>query len=301
MTTANTSPSPEDQTLKISGVINTRNAEAHLDAVLRAMSNICDELIVGDMDSSDSTLEIAQRYGATVLHLGNLGFPEAGIPAILQAATHEWILRLDADEVLTAPLGRLLVELATNDVADVVRIPIRTWMLGRPIDHGSFGPENSSHPRFFKRGFIQHVDRIHGVHVIAPHARVLRISDIPGWFEEGRYVEHLSYRGTVDMRLKAVRYTTNEAEQAAHKDLLKLALQAVVKIPYEFFGRFVHRAGYRDRLLAMMVSANCALYQAERAMRMVQFRFFGTDQEIEQTNHSIADAAVRSWENAKWQ
>jgi hypothetical protein len=188
-----------------------------------------------------------------------------------------------------------LVEIARNDEADVVMLPIRTWMLGRPINHGSFGPENTSPPRFFKNGSITHGIHIHGVHKVNDSARVLRIADEPGWFEAGRYVEHLSFRGTVDMRLKAVRYTTNEAEQAAPGTHLRLALRSIAHIPYEFFGRFVHRSGWRDRLLGVMVSANCALYQAERAMRMLQFRFFGTDQAIESRNHDAAKRAVDSW------
>ena len=295
MSTTDREKNAVSEPVKISGVLNTRNAEAYLDAVLSAMGQICDELIVGDMDSSDQTIAIAQRHGATVLHLGNMGFPEAGIPATLEAAQHPWILRLDADEVLTAALGHRLVEIASTDEADVVMLPIRTWMLGRPINHGSFGPENTSPPRFFKNGSITHGIHIHGVHRVGSSARVLRITDEPGWFEAGRYVEHLSFRGTVDMRLKAVRYTTNEAEQAVAGTHLREALRSIAHIPYEFFGRFVHRGGWRDRLLAVMVSANCALYQAERAMRMLQFRFFGTDPVIEERNHAAAQRAVDSW------
>lgn len=285
--------------VKISGVINTRNAETYLDAVLSAMGQICDELIVGDMDSSDRTLEIALAHGATVLHLGNLGFPEAGIPAVLAAANFPWILRLDADEVLPKALGERLVAVAEADEADIVHLPIRTWALGRPINHGSFGPGNTTPPRFFKNGSLVHGIHIHGVHRPVAGARELRLTEEADWFEKGLYVEHLSFRGTVDMRSKSVRYTANEADQAEAGTYLKEALRSIARIPYEFFGRFVHRGSYKDRLLAVMMSAHCALYQADRAMRMLQLKFFGTDQEIEKRNHAAATRAVSSWNQAK--
>lgn len=47
---------------KISVVINTYNAERHFAKVLESLKDF-DEIVVCDMESTDSTLEIARQYG----------------------------------------------------------------------------------------------------------------------------------------------------------------------------------------------------------------------------------------------
>ena len=51
---------------KISVVINTYNAEQHLEAVLKSVQSF-DEVLICDMESTDSTLEIARRYGCRIV------------------------------------------------------------------------------------------------------------------------------------------------------------------------------------------------------------------------------------------
>ena len=51
---------------KISVVINTYNAERQLAEVLESVKNF-DEVLICDMESTDSTLEIAARFGCHVV------------------------------------------------------------------------------------------------------------------------------------------------------------------------------------------------------------------------------------------
>ena len=51
---------------KISVVINTYNAEKHLQAVIDAVKGF-DEVLICDMESIDSTLEIAQKNGCRIV------------------------------------------------------------------------------------------------------------------------------------------------------------------------------------------------------------------------------------------
>ena len=52
--------------MKISGTIITLNAEKYISRAVKSLSNICDEVIVLDSESSDSTRDIAKSCGATV-------------------------------------------------------------------------------------------------------------------------------------------------------------------------------------------------------------------------------------------
>ena len=70
-----------------------------------------DELIVVDTGSTDRTVEIAESFGATVLHVPWTGDFSAARNPGFDAATGDWILWLDADERLEAGDAERLKEL----------------------------------------------------------------------------------------------------------------------------------------------------------------------------------------------
>ena len=83
---------------KISVVINTYNAELHLQRVLDAVKDF-DEVLVCDMESTDHTLEIARENGCRVVT-----FPKEGHTIVeparefaIHEATNKWVLVIDAD------------------------------------------------------------------------------------------------------------------------------------------------------------------------------------------------------------
>jgi glycosyltransferase involved in cell wall biosynthesis/2-polyprenyl-3-methyl-5-hydroxy-6-metoxy-1,4-benzoquinol methylase len=84
-----------------------KNAEHDLGRCLEPLWPIADEIIVGDTGSTDRTVEVARSFGARVLTLPTVqehpqGF--AGVRnAVLEAATGEWFLWIDADEVILNP------------------------------------------------------------------------------------------------------------------------------------------------------------------------------------------------------
>ena len=52
--------------MKISGIVIAFNEEAKIEACLRSLREVCDEIIVLDSGSSDGTVAIAQDLGAKV-------------------------------------------------------------------------------------------------------------------------------------------------------------------------------------------------------------------------------------------
>ncbi len=77
-----------------------KNEELNLDSCLKSVRTLVDEIIIVDTGSTDRTIEIARSYGAKIhIFLWNNDFSSARNEA-LKYATGEWILILDADEVL---------------------------------------------------------------------------------------------------------------------------------------------------------------------------------------------------------
>lgn len=192
----------------ISAVILTRNAAAKLPACLDSIE-WADEVIVVDSHSTDGTREIARERGATVL---TRSVPEeANSFDVLRAdgiehASHEWIMRIDADERVPPALRDRLLELVGSDVADLFRAPRRSYIGDRWFDCGGrWWPERV--PILFRRDTVDIRDRVHGGFALRESARELRLPDDPDLA-----VEHRAYDSLADLLRRRLRYARMEAE-----------------------------------------------------------------------------------------
>jgi tetratricopeptide (TPR) repeat protein len=86
--------------LRLSLCMIVRDEEAMLGRCLAAVAPAVDEIVVVDTGSVDDTVKIAESFGAHVLHHPWTGDFAAARNASFDAATGDWLLYLDADEVL---------------------------------------------------------------------------------------------------------------------------------------------------------------------------------------------------------
>ncbi len=85
--------------MKITANIITLNEEKNIEAVVKSVQEVCDEILVVDSISSDKTCEIAQSLGAKVIKQEYLGDgPQKAVAEPI--AKNDWILSIDADERL---------------------------------------------------------------------------------------------------------------------------------------------------------------------------------------------------------
>nr|WP_255480787.1 glycosyltransferase family 2 protein [Quadrisphaera sp. RL12-1S] len=97
----------------LAAVLIVKDEERRLPRCLDALVDVVDEVVVYDTGSSDSTVTIARASGATVVE----GFWDDDFGAArnraLEHATSEWVLSVDADEVLETDRDELLAWLAS--------------------------------------------------------------------------------------------------------------------------------------------------------------------------------------------
>lgn len=86
----------------LSAVLIVKNEEANLPQCIESLSWV-DEIVVVDSGSTDRTMEIAREYGARVLETPWFGFGKTKQLAV-DAATHDWVFSIDADEEVTEHL-----------------------------------------------------------------------------------------------------------------------------------------------------------------------------------------------------
>ena len=84
---------------KITANIITLNEEKNIEAVIKSVQQVCDEILVIDSESTDKTRKIAESLGAKVVVQPYLGDgPQKAFGAPL--AKNDWVLSIDADERL---------------------------------------------------------------------------------------------------------------------------------------------------------------------------------------------------------
>lgn len=124
----------------LSVLIPVRNEAENLGRCLAAVSGWADEILVVDSGSTDGTVEIARSFGAEVLQFEYSG----GWPKKRQWALdtygfrNDWILLLDADEILDAPIRGEIEGAIQSDAYAGYWLRFQLHFLGRQLRHGGF-------------------------------------------------------------------------------------------------------------------------------------------------------------------
>lgn len=233
----------------------TLNEEHNLDPCLRSVRPWCDEVIVVDMHSEDATRAIAERYADLVLlHERILGFDVARGAGIARAR-NEWILVLDADEVIPPRLAGWITDWVKGEPDhDVALLPRVNVFLGRWIRSSNWWP---GLPRLFRRQSMRISDQLHRGLQPVPGSRVKRLPKDPELS-----IWHFSYASLDSLTEKTNRYTTIEARQA-------IARGRASPKPWNLFPRaarvlwseYLMRRGYRDGMAGLTYAINRAYYR----------------------------------------
>lgn len=127
-------------TIPVSVILAVRNEAKNLGRCLEALGKFA-EVYVIDSQSSDETVEIARAYGAKVVQFHYRG----GWPKKRQWAldtlplASDWILLLDADEVVTEELAEEMRAAIQNPAVNGYYLRLQSWFLGRALRHGDTG------------------------------------------------------------------------------------------------------------------------------------------------------------------
>jgi glycosyltransferase involved in cell wall biosynthesis len=125
---------------KISSIIITRNESKNIRRCLQSLS-WTDELVVVDAQSTDDTKMIASEFTDKVHDLKWEGFGPAKRFA-RNKASGEWILSVDADEVVSDKLrDEIKRTIGSQDSLDGYYLPRKSSFLGRWIKHGGWYPD----------------------------------------------------------------------------------------------------------------------------------------------------------------
>jgi len=218
--------------MPLSVAIITRNAANQLERCLASVA-FAEEIVVVDSGSTDGTVELAARRGARVVRKEWLGFGAQKQFAV-DAASHDWVLCLDADECLSTELREAIVAELKAPRGFVYAVPRRNRFLGRWLKHGEGYPDWNV--RLFHRGHARWGNE--PVHEkIATRSPVLRL--------RGDLL-HDSAETLEKYLDKQNRYTSLQAESLRAAGRRTNACQLVLSPVLRFVKFYLWRLGFLD-------------------------------------------------------
>lgn len=247
---------------RISVVINTYNAEKHLARVLESVKDF-DEVVVCDMDSTDNTRKIAIEHGCKVVTFekGDCVSAEPARTFAIQSATSEWVLVIDADELVTPELREYLYQrIEENDCPAGLYIPRKNFFMGKSLI--------CSYPDYILRFFIRNGT------VWPPYVHTMpivkgRVEKIPAKRKELALV-HLANDTVGTIMSKMNQYTDNEVEKKKGR---YGAMALLYRPAFRFFKSYILKQGFRDGWLGFIHACIDGIYQFVVVSKILETRW----------------------------
>lgn len=218
----------------LSAILIAKDEEKDLPACLASLKGVADEvIIVVDEATTDDTVAVAAAAGASVLRRRFVDYA-AQRQASLEAATGEWCLWVDCDEVLSSALRAELSQLLLSSPPHAsFSIPFSVSFLGRTLRWGGLGSER--HVRLFRREKARFVGGgLHeGIEISGPQGAL------------SGEILHVPYQDLSDYLSKLDRYTTLAAEKRFAAGRRAHVWHHLI-LPWEFFARSVLKLGFLD-------------------------------------------------------
>jgi len=271
----------------ISIVILSHNESINMGRCLASVA-WSDDVLVVDSGSTDGTIEQAERLGARVMRRPFDNFADQRNFALDEGRLkHEWVLHLDADEVVTPELAREVQEIAARGQGRPgYRVPSRLMMMGRWLKHSGMYP--SYQVRFGSRERLR-------FHMVGHGQRELLDPGEIGTMK-GDLIHYNFSKGISDWLAKHARYARDEAASALRggetyrwRDLLRttdrVERRRLLKglshgIPMRPLARFVYiylvRMGFLDGRPGLRYAMLIAIYQWAIDMNMIEQRQRGS-------------------------
>ncbi len=221
----------------ISAVIITRNEEENIGTCLQAVQEIAEEIIIVDSLSTDKTIEIAKDFGAKIFSLEWKGFgPQKNFG--LQQSTNNYILALDADEVLTDEAIAEIRSLKQSGLKGVYEFPLLNFYFGKFLKHGLEYP-NYKKRLFDKTKVWWNENLVHESLLIPAGYPVLRLKG---------HIQHYSYRSIEHYVAKANYYTTIGALELKSKGKKNYLFKMLFSPGFVFIKSYFIKRGFLDGL-----------------------------------------------------
>jgi glycosyltransferase involved in cell wall biosynthesis len=231
------------------------NEEANLARTLESV-RWADEIVIVDSGSKDRTIEIAHSFGART-HCNPIRGHGEQKNVALDLCTSDWILLLDADEVLTPELEKEIQELLAGEAEPkfgAYWIPRLNLIMGRWMRHGGFYPDRKL--RLFRRGAARLSEGV-GPHstpqFAGPKGKLKHDMLHYAYPDLNSYLEHMSRYST---EIGELLHRAGRDSRAFPMFVLNAVLNPIATFIYNYF----FRLGFLDGREGLLLHLNHSVY-----------------------------------------
>lgn len=240
----------------LSVTLATYNESKNIVRCLKAIEDLATEIIVVDGQSQDNTVALVKKFkNARVILTTNKPMFHTNKQMGISASKCDWILQLDADEIVTPSLKNEILSFLQKNPKLVPEngfwIPRKNYFLGTFLTKGGQYPDYTI--RFYKNG------KAH-LPCVDVHEQAVVDGQV-GWLKND--LEHYADTSFSLYLLRANRYTTLLAQELKEKKVKINFLSAVnyyiIKPSWWFFKTFFRHRGYVDGFSGFVFSYYSAL------------------------------------------
>ncbi len=237
----------------VAAVIPTKNSAKLIAGALDSLW-FCDEVIVVDMHSTDSTRAICESY-SNVRLIEREGYIYGNVNFGIDQSVSDWIIRLDSDERLSPDLQQEIIQLLHNTPPfDVYAAPFTSYFVGYPMRHGS-AFELTRRITLFRRPLLRYAVR-------SEHEDFSPVSGtMPSRGELQHPYFHFSVPSISKYLKKIEYYAARDFERASPAELRVSPPWRVSVSMFRYFARlyFTNR-GYKDGYHGFALAALDTIY-----------------------------------------
>lgn len=255
----------ENKKATISVVINTYNAERILDKCLESVKE-ADEIVICDMHSTDRTIEIAQNFGCKIVYHEKCPIVEPARNYAMSQATSDYILILDADELVTPDLWEYLHNFANNPPKDTtaLEIPRETYCLGQKLR----SMYQFRLRRFWKNGACEYTDFVH-VPPIMKEGKSTYIHQR----KNGLAIQHYHIESIQSYLEKTNRYTDMEMARFKEKGKKFCLCRLIFRPLFEFFKFYILKGGFLDGICGLIICSMNMNYKFIQLAKLYEMEY----------------------------
>ncbi|UGA54964.1 glycosyltransferase family 2 protein [Vibrio sp. VB16] len=232
----------------LSVIVITKNEEDRIEACLKSVVGIADELIVLDSGSTDNTVELCKKYTDHVEVTDWPGFGRQKQRA-LEKATCDWVLSIDADEALDETMAHALQSLLEQESIkhSAYKLPWGVTLYGKTL---RYGRSARSVLRLFKRDGARYtLDEV--------HETVIPVAGSTGVLKG--FLLHYTHRDFGHGLDKAANYAWLGSQKYQRKGRKSHGLViALLRAIWTFFLIYVLRRGFLDGGVGFIVAMTYA-------------------------------------------
>jgi len=232
-----------EPTFNISVVIITFNEENKIRRTIEAVSSLTDDIIVIDSFSTDTTPDICRVLHVTFVQQAWSGYGKQKNTGHTYAK-YDWILSIDADEVVSAELLNELKNIQFSSPLQLFDIPFKTFFCNQLIRFGGWNPQ--SHIRLFNKKHTEW-DSL-AVHETLSYPANYQIITLKGT------ILHYSYDSIEDYISKSEKYTTLFAERLHARNIKTSWIKLHLSPAFTFIKEYFLKLGFLDGFLGFQIA-----------------------------------------------